>query len=102
MVFRQLTQEVMRSLHIALREFSAAQTADRLRDTLVFLILCGAYTFILHPYFVISRTSLKPFFEFAPFLYTLFIPALTMGSVAEERRSRRIEALQTWPMAMLN
>ena len=89
----------MRSLHIALREFSAAFRRPIAYVTLsVFLMLCGAYTFILHPYFVISRTTLKPFFEFVPFLYTLFIPALTMGSVAEERRSRRIEALQTWPI----
>ena len=89
----------MRSIHIAFREFSAAFRRPIAYVTLTtFLLLCGVYTFILHPYFVIGRTTLKPFFEFVPFIYTFFIPALTMGSIAEERKTRRIEALQTWPV----
>jgi len=89
----------MRSVHIAYREFSAAFGRPIAYVTLsVFLLLCGVYTFILHPYFVVGRTTLKPFFEFVPFLFIFFIPALTMSSIAEERKSRRIEALHTWPI----
>ena len=91
----------MRSLHIALREFSAAFRRPIAYVTLSVFLISVAHTFILHPYFVISRTTLKPFFEFAPFLYTLFIPALTMGSVASEGAdgSRRFKP---GPLAMLN
>jgi ABC-2 type transport system permease protein len=63
-----------------------------------FLILCGAYTFVLNPFFVIGNATLVPFFEFAPFLFTLFIPAITMRSVAEERSTGMLEVLQTWPV----
>lgn len=64
-----------------------------------FLLMTGLYTFVLTPFFVVGKASLVSFFEFSPFLFTLFIPAITMKSIAEERSSGMIEILQTWPVS---
>ncbi|MCB9542556.1 MAG: ABC transporter permease [bacterium] len=63
-----------------------------------FWVLGALYLFVLHPYFVVGRTTLRPFFEFAPFIFTLFVPALSMRLIAEEHRSGNIEVLLTWPL----
>ena len=64
-----------------------------------FLIMTALYTFVLMPFFVVGKASLVSFFEFTPFLFTLFIPAITMKSIAEERASGMLEILQTWPVS---
>jgi len=64
-----------------------------------FLALCGGYFFILNPFFVEGRTTLRPFFEFTPFIFTLFVPAISMRLLSEERRAGRMETLMTWPIA---
>lgn len=89
----------MKSLRIAGREF-AGYFRKPIAYVVVsaFLILCGSYTFLLNPFFVVGKATLVPFFEFAPFLFTLFIPALTMRTVAEERSTGMLEVLQTWPV----
>lgn len=67
-----------------------------------FLLLSGVYVFVLQPFFINNRASLQPFFEFAPFLFTLFVPALTMRSLAEERRTRSLDVLLSWPVRDLD
>ena len=64
-----------------------------------FLVLSGTYLFILHPFFVVGRATIRPFFEFAPFLLTLLAPAITMWLLAEERRTGTLELLLSWPLA---
>ncbi len=64
-----------------------------------FLVLSGSYLFVLHPFFVVGRTTMRPFFEFVPFLFTLLAPALTMRLIAEERRTGTLELLLSWPLA---
>ena len=59
-----------------------------------FLVLSGVYAFFLNPFFVVGRATLVPFFEFVPFLCTLFIPAITMRTVAEDRANGMLEILQ--------
>lgn len=63
-----------------------------------FWVLAALYLFVLHPYFVVGRTTLRPFFEFAPFIFTLFVPAISMRLLAEEHRSGNLEVLLTWPL----
>ena len=63
-----------------------------------FLALAGSYLFVLQPFFETGRATLRPFFEFAPFLFTLFAPALTMRSLAEDRRTGTLEVLLSWPV----
>jgi ABC-2 type transport system permease protein len=64
-----------------------------------FLVLSGSYLFVLHPFFVVDRATMRPFFEFVPFLFTLLAPALTMRLIAEERRTGTLELLLSWPLA---
>jgi ABC-2 type transport system permease protein len=64
-----------------------------------FLLLSGSYLFVLQPIFVRNTATLQPFFEFAPFLFTLFAPAITMRALAEERRTRSLDVLLSWPIS---
>ncbi len=64
-----------------------------------FLVLSGGYLFVLHPFFVVGRATMRPFFEFTPFLLTLFAPAITMRLLAEERRTGTLELLLSWPLS---
>ena len=54
--------------------------------------------FGLHPFFVEGRATLRPFFEFAPFVSTLLAPALAMRSLAEEQRTGQLDLLRSWPL----
>jgi ABC-type uncharacterized transport system involved in gliding motility auxiliary subunit/ABC-type transport system involved in multi-copper enzyme maturation permease subunit len=42
--------------------------------------------------------TLRPFFELLPWLFAVFVPAITMRSLAEERRSRTLEWLMAQPL----
>ncbi|MEZ4469323.1 MAG: ABC transporter permease [bacterium] len=90
----------MRALALARRELSS--TFDQPIATLVlaaFLALSGSYVFVLQPFFIVGRATVRPLFEFAPFLFTLFAPAVTMRSLAEERRSGTLEVVLSWPLS---
>lgn len=42
--------------------------------------------------------TLRPFFDLLPWLMAMFVPAITMRSLAEERRSRTLEWLMAQPL----
>lgn len=42
--------------------------------------------------------TLRPFFDLLPWLMAVFVPAITMRSLAEERRSRTLEWLMSQPL----
>ena len=63
----------------------------------VFALFLG-YLFI-KDVFVIGSASLKPFFSVAPWLLFILIPALSMRSISEEKRSNTIEVLMTLPLS---
>lgn len=89
----------MKALAIARREVSSYFDLPIAYVVLpAFLVLSGLYVFVLQPFFLVGRATLRPFFEFAPFIFTLFVPAITMRLVAEERRSGNLEVLLTWPV----
>lgn len=48
--------------------------------------------------YAISAATLRPFFDFLPWLLVVFIPAVTMKSLAEERRTRTMEWLLAQPL----
>lgn len=92
----------MKALTIARREVSSYFDLPIAYVVLpAFLILSGLYVFVLQPFFLVGRATLRPFFEFAPFIFTLFVPAITMRLFAEERRSGNLEVLLTWPVGDL-
>jgi len=49
-----------------------------------------------------AEADLIPFFNIAPTLFFVIVPALTMRSIAEERRTGTIELLFTHPISDLN
>lgn len=49
--------------------------------------------------FVAGTVSLKSFFSLLPWLFLIFIPALTMRSFSEEKRANTIEVLLTMPVS---
>ena len=65
----------------------------------LFLILSGALTFFLGDLLGANRADLRPFFQFLPWVFLLFIPSLTMGLWAEEKSKGTIELLLTLPIS---
>lgn len=66
---------------------------------IIFLALCGAFTFYIGAFFERGQADLRSFFHFHPWLYLFLIPAVTMRLWAEERKSGTIELLMTLPVS---
>lgn len=62
----------------------------------VFLLICG--WFFSARLFVEGEASLRSVFPTVLFLLTLFVPAITMGLLSEERKSGTFELLATMPV----
>ncbi len=67
---------------------------------LIFLFAAGMVTFYFGNFFVRGQADLVPFFNAHPWLYLLFVPALTMRIWPEERKSGTIELLLTLPISL--
>ncbi len=52
----------------------------------------------LRSLFAMSAGTLRPFFDLLPWLFVVFVPAVAMKSLAEERRSRTLEWLVAQPL----
>ena len=64
---------------------------------MLFLVMMGALFFV--DYFKDVRVlNLRPFFSQAPLLLSIFCPALTMGTIAGERRAQTLQWLETTPV----
>lgn len=61
----------------------------------VFLIVSG--WLFMQTFFIIGQATLRSFFNLLPILFMFIIPAITMSSWAEEKRSGTIEVLMTFP-----
>lgn len=65
----------------------------------IFLALCGIFTFLLGGFFERGEASLvRPFFDWHPWLYLFLVPAAGMRVWAEERRLGTLELLLTMPV----
>jgi len=62
----------------------------------VFLLFTG--WFFGTTLFLENSASLRSLFDLVPFIFLFFIPAITMGTFAEERRSGTLELLLTMPV----
>lgn len=49
--------------------------------------------------FVVGSASMRPFFSLLPWLFLIFVPALTMRILSEERKNNTIEVLLTLPVS---
>lgn len=65
----------------------------------VFLLLCGFFTFEIGGFFESNQADMRALFGFLPWLYLFLVPALAMRLWAEERRSGTIELLMTLPVS---
>src|SRR5208283_1843392 len=65
----------------------------------IFLLLCGLFTFFVSRIFDTGEASLvMPFFYWHPWFYLFLVPAVGMRLWAEERRVGTIELLLTMPI----
>jgi len=65
----------------------------------IFLLLCGFFTFFVGGFFERQEASLVlPFFDWHPWFYLFLVPAVGMRLWAEERRVGTIELLLTMPI----
>lgn len=49
--------------------------------------------------FVVSSASMRPFFALIPWILLVFVPAIAMRTIAEERKTNTIETLLTLPVS---
>lgn len=71
---------------------------------LIFLVTCWLFLWVVSDYFNLLEggvSDLIPFFNLAPLILLILIPAITMRSFAEEKRSGTIELLYTRPISDL-
>jgi len=65
----------------------------------IFLLLCGFFTFFVGGFFERGQASLMlSFFDWHPWFFLFLVPAVGMRLWAEERRSGTIELLLTMPI----
>lgn len=62
----------------------------------VFLLITG--WFFASPLFVIGQAELRSLFSTIPWIFLLFIPAITMGSISKEKTAGTMETLATLPL----
>jgi len=63
---------------------------------IVFVILNGGL--FMTQFFLIGLADMRSFFMTLPFVLSVFIPAVTMRTWAEEKRGNTLELLLTFPM----
>lgn len=84
---------------IAKRELNAYFTSPVAYVFIViFLLLCGFFTFMVGRFFQRNEASLVAFFVWHPWLYLFLVPAVGMRLWSEERRLHTIELLLTMPV----
>jgi ABC-2 type transport system permease protein len=67
----------------------------------VFVVLCGVFTFQVGQLFDRGVADLSPFFNYLPWLFLILIPAVSMRLWAEERKAGTIELLMTLPVSVV-
>lgn len=67
----------------------------------MFLALAGVFTFYLGQFYQRGQADLVPFFNFHPWLYLFFMPAVAMGLWSQERQLGTIELLLTLPVTVV-
>ncbi|MDX1652491.1 MAG: ABC transporter permease [Brumimicrobium sp.] len=69
---------------------------------LIFIVTCWLFLWVISDYYNLLEggvADLIPFFNLAPLILLILIPAITMRSFAEEKRTGTIELLYTRPLS---
>lgn len=64
-----------------------------------FLVLVGLRFFVVDAFFETGEASLRSFFELVPMVFVLYLPAVAMRLVSEEKRQGTFELLATLPVS---
>jgi ABC-2 type transport system permease protein len=67
----------------------------------IFLMLCGFFTFSLSHFYEIGQADLRAFFEWHPWIFLFLVPAVAMRLWAEERRTGTMELILTLPVTLV-
>ncbi len=49
-------------------------------------------------FFIINQADMRGYFTLLPWIFLIFVPAITMRSWAEEKKLKTLELLLTWPL----
>ncbi|MBW1982745.1 MAG: ABC transporter permease subunit [Deltaproteobacteria bacterium] len=63
----------------------------------IFLVMCGFFTFSLGHFYELGQADLGPFFQWHPWIYLFLVPAVAMRLWSEEKRTGTIELIFTLP-----
>jgi ABC-2 type transport system permease protein len=66
----------------------------------IFLILCGFFTFSVGQFYELGQADLRVFFEWHPWIFLFLVPAVGMRLWADERRTGTMELLLTLPVTL--
>ena len=88
----------MRVLPVAAKELkSAFNSPVAYIVTVAYLVFTSVWLFYLNQFFSHNEASLRIYFGIVPTVFIFLVPALTMRSWAEERRTGTLEILLTLP-----
>ena len=66
--------------------------------TIIFLLLCGFFTFSVSHFYESGQADLRAFFVWLPWIFLFLVPAIAMRLWADERRSGTLELILTLPI----
>lgn len=66
----------------------------------IFLVLCGFFTFYVSHFYEMEQADLRAFFEWHPWIFLFLVPAVGMRLWADERRTGTIELILTLPVTL--
>jgi ABC-2 type transport system permease protein len=66
----------------------------------IFLLLCGFFTFSVSRFYELGQADLRAFFEWHPWIFLFLIPAVAMRLWADEWRTGTIELMLTLPITL--
>ena len=66
----------------------------------IFLLMTGAFTFLIGQFMDRNQATLQPFFMWHPWIYLFLVPAVGMRLWSEERRQGTMELLLTLPISL--
>jgi ABC-2 type transport system permease protein len=93
----------LRIIALTRKELFSFLNAPAFYGAAVFFLLFNAiWLFYFQRYFTANVATLRPYFAMVPLIFILVIPALTMRSWAEERKTGSIELLLTLPFSEWN
>jgi ABC-2 type transport system permease protein len=65
----------------------------------IIVFLVGTNFMYFQPFFLINQADMRNYFSLLPWVFLFFVPAITMRCWAEEKKSKTMELLLTWPLS---